>query len=261
MMARWSGLVAVADGLTSALSTPDECARIQRMPACLPPAPPISVEVSIDDLADIVTPSHAFPTTERLGSCVGLAMSAREDAGVRITTSCVSGSCVDGAADGASGRTLLAPTLNADDRDVVRGGGGVERVVRVAFATPEYVSLYVAETTMSPGAAHANNSLTCRTFDRHSGRELRLGDILTAPGARRVVAAAQALNDDETALERLDATLPRHVTFSDVSFRWGSGHGDEPQLILCGERWNTSEVTELPIDQLGVLHLLSRADR
>ncbi len=86
--------------------------------------------------------------------------------GLEVRTVCDAGACVDGLYDTAEEgdeRRLIAPAL-------ANGEFGpddfVERAIHITAATDEYVSVYIATVSYSPGAAHANNTLLCSTFRR-----------------------------------------------------------------------------------------------
>ena len=241
-------------------TTPSRVTSPLAQPACV-----ASDVVSIKDLPNIVRPTSVI-TTAALGdrhwrepAGVGYRNGERlvsvETQGVRIATTCGDDWCVDSAIDVASGRAFVKPGLGsleigADPR------ASVERVIRVAYATPRYVSLYIARTEFTGRRPY--NTLTCRTFDRKSGRELRLRDLIPAAAAKRVIAQAEKLKDEMTAIDELGAALSlARATFSEQAFRWGRNlaRGEEPELILCGETGD-SEVRELFIDDLPVLGVL-----
>jgi hypothetical protein len=140
--------------------------------------------VGIADLADVHLALAGAPTTAVLEKRRSPSPDRNLPGGLRITTRCDQGCCVDGLA--ADGKALIAAELDGDDRRACRGGW-VDRVVRVAFQDRAAVSVYVGRSWFVNGAAHANNQLVCRSFDRASGRPLKLGDVLSGAEARRVL--------------------------------------------------------------------------
>lgn len=172
------------------MSTPSS-ARSARV--AVPSGLPVARRVSIRDLFHV----RAFDdlTTAELPRRSAAAKGSREPAvGIEVITHCTPDACVDGVRDAASGSVLVAAALSADDRAALSASDGawLERVARTAYVSARFVSLYIAESSYT-GGAHANNVLTCATFDRRTGREVTLGDVLV--GAPHLRARVQALLD------------------------------------------------------------------
>jgi len=148
------------------------------------PRPEIGHLVVIKDLADVHLAFKGTPTTAVLEQRRHPPPDRPLRGGLRITTRCEQGCCVDGLM--AADKVLLAPELDADDRRTCRNGW-VDRVVRVAFQDRAVVSVYVARSWFDAGAAHANDQLRCRSFDLATGRPLKLGDVLERAEAQHAI--------------------------------------------------------------------------
>jgi hypothetical protein len=155
--------------------------------------------VSISDLPDLHPPTGVTTAAvgqRRSGGTVELG------GGLQLVTRCGSNAawCVDGLIHDR--RTLISPYLSFEELQVYdpgHGGGDawLERVIRVAAHDDRFVSLYVAESEYS-GGAHANNSLTCRSFDAMTGNALALFDVIPYDDAERLLADLRgALADDD----------------------------------------------------------------
>ena len=60
--------------------------------------------------------------------------------------------------------------------------GDLERIIWITAVTPRHVSVLIGQSEYTEGAAHANNSLRCATFDRQTGREVSLFDFVRRDG-------------------------------------------------------------------------------
>ena len=60
----------------------------------------------------------------------------------------------------------------------------LSRAVRVAYASKDFVSIYLGEDEYTTGGAHHNNNLDCMTYSRKTGKRLRIRDILGKRRAR-----------------------------------------------------------------------------
>ncbi len=127
--------------------------------------------VRIDDLPG-ARPRSDIPTTAMLGRRSKPGSTTAQ--GMTVITVCGETYCTDGLRDERSGSLLVDPAPTPDEREVERQGGWLERVLRVVYVSEDFVSLYVAESSLSAGAAHANNRLSCTTYDRHTGHALPL---------------------------------------------------------------------------------------
>lgn len=174
-----------------------------------PVSAPLARRVWISDLERKSAPRrHAFPSTAMLGRRSKKNEGSRRVApGFELSTRCSGNACVDELRELAAGLVLVPAALTADDREVLAPHGSwLERRLWLASATDRFVSVYVAESSFPDGAAHANNSLSCQTFNRKTGRQVTLADVL--PDASRLTARVQALIDDpERALEVLGDSL------------------------------------------------------
>lgn len=168
----------------------DSFDEIQTIRPCVPirHLPEIGRLVGIADLADVHLALRGGPTTAVLENRRRPDPDRPLPGGLRITTRCESGCCVDGLT--AGGKVIVAAELDADDRRTCRAGW-LDRVVRVVFQDRSTVSIYEARSWFSAGAAHANNQLRCRSFDLATGRPLRLGDVLPRGDAKSAIGRAR----------------------------------------------------------------------
>ena len=146
-------------------------------------------------------------------------------------------SCLDGLLDGRTGKYLLAPVPTRDEREVLAAPGTVQRVVRLVAVSRRYVSVYLGDSTLSSGAAHANNSLDCATYSRRTGRRLTLEDVVPPARARTLRRQARALVAD--AAERHPgvptALAPRSFLLDATGTR----------VSLCTARWDSDTVLRI----------------
>lgn len=223
---------ALTTAAAPAVATPAPAPR----PETVAPAPRFATPLGIADLEGVVRASGV--TTAMLG---GRAHDSEIElpGDLRVVTRCGAHGCVDGLVAGR--RTLIPAALAAAEEKALRDGDGyfLERVVRVPWSDERHVSAYVAESELS-GGAHANNHLSCRTFERAGGRALMLADVLPPRSAALLLAKVQALLDDPNAA--IDAGLGfdastdwsrYHVT--PTGFRFASAPGDAPAILLCAE--------------------------
>lgn len=121
--------------------------------------------------------------------------------GIRIETRCGDHWCVDGLSIGGLVIAEPRPTPDEiawlkepDDEDPSISSSELQRAIRVAWHDESVVSVYLMEATFGSGGNHFNNEMKCRTYDRKTGRALRLRDVLDArtmrllPRIRRFVA-------------------------------------------------------------------------
>jgi hypothetical protein len=165
--------------------------------------------VSIRDLPDIKRPpERGSPGGRGPATTAALRPRGRPDpdrplpGGLRITTRCEHGCCVDGLM--AGDRVLLAAAVGAGQRSTCRHGW-LERVVRVAYQDETAVSIYVAESSYDDGAAHANNLLRCRTFDLATGHRMMLHDVLPGAQSGKALAAVRRRLRDSIDFSRFTA--------------------------------------------------------
>ncbi len=174
-----------------------------------PASTPLARRLWISDLERESAPRrHASPSTALLARRSKTNEGSRRLApDFELSTRCSGNACVDGLREPGAGLPLVSAALTADDREILAPQGSwLERRLWLASATDRFVSVYVAESSFSGGAAHANNSLSCRTFNRKTGRQLTLADVL--PDASRLTARVQALIDDpDRAVEVLGDSL------------------------------------------------------
>ncbi|WP_147450414.1 hypothetical protein [Corallococcus carmarthensis] len=141
------------------------------------PSPPDEVSlVSLDELAP--TPPSPIPSTALVRSREQPTGGVRERTGdVSVVSHCEKQSCMDGLQDLRTKRELIALAPTRDERATLDGQGSVQRVVKIAHTSDGFVSVYTGSTNISDGAK-ANNSLSCATYGRGTGRPLNLKDAV-----------------------------------------------------------------------------------
>lgn len=134
-------------------------------------------------LEELAGPRRSTPGTLVTGR-VDPARGIRERAhGVTVTSE----DGFDALVDDDNGRELVARAY--DSERFAYGGDGftgdthIERVISIVARTDRYVSVFLGHSMYTPGAAHANNDLTCVTFDRATGARATLGDLPLKPDA------------------------------------------------------------------------------
>ncbi|WNG18180.1 hypothetical protein [Cystobacter fuscus] len=141
----------------------------------------------------------------------------REQVGdIIVTTQCGPHYCTDGLRDSRSGLELLPTALTVEESELVAASAEFERAVRIAHLEESYLSAYKGFTEFS-GGAHANNELTCGTWDRRTGREVGLSEVLPP-------AEASALKQRATVAlqEFLEETGRPRYTLDELSFLYDS---------------------------------------
>lgn len=143
-----------------------------------------------------------------------------------VTSRCAEDSCFDGLRDLRTGRELIPTEPTAGEREVLAAPGYLQRVVRIATVSERYVSLYLGDSSYS-GGAHANNGLVCATYDRRTGRPLKLSQVVPAAEARALTRKASRM---------LTAFLSRHAevehTLRPASFLYDAA---TRRISLCAE--------------------------
>lgn len=147
------------------------------------------------------------------------------------------GSCFDGLMDGRTGKLLLAPVPTREEREVLEGPGTVQRVVRLVAVSRHSVSVYLGDSTLSAGAAHANNSLGCATYSRRTGRRLTLEEVVPRRRARMLRRQAQAL-----ATEYAGHHWGMPTTLAPESFLLDA---TGTRVSLCTTRWDSPTVLRI----------------
>jgi hypothetical protein len=223
----------------------------------------VSRQLEISDLEGIVRPpSGLAETTAALGRRKQAARRELSN-GLRIETRCGKNWCIDGLA--IADRVLIGAEPDADEARVLRDedGAWLERVIRIAWQDDAFVSVYVAESSFSDGAAHANNHFTCRSFERRAGRAVSLRDVLPATSAKLLLAKMRGLFNPEVAAEELGETLDTWgFELKPEGFRFGRTAeytGSRPEIILCAESASTAHdgaIVELKVEAMPVSYLL-----
>jgi len=132
----------------------------------------------------IPTPPSPVPTTAMLRPRSMPPSGRREQVGdIIITTQCGPHHCTDGLHDTRSGLDLMPTALTVEENEFVAASAEFERAVRIAHLGETYLSAYRGFTEFS-GGAHANNELACGTWDRRTGHQLRLSEIVPPTEAR-----------------------------------------------------------------------------
>jgi hypothetical protein len=149
----------------------------------------------------------------------------REQLGdIVVTTQCGPRYCVDGLQDLRSGRELMGMALTDEEKELVAAAAGFERAVRVANLGEIYLSAYQGFTETS-GGAHANNALACATWDRRTGRQIRLLEVVS--GVEASVLKEQATMALQEFLE--ETGRPRY-TLDETSFLYDSA---KQRITFC----------------------------
>jgi hypothetical protein len=215
--------------------------------------------LSISDLPDLRAPGPG-PTTAELARRSSADEGTSEvGPGIAIVTHCIGDSCVDGLEDTATGAMLISAALSADEMALVGtdGSGWVERVVRVSYVSDRYVSAYIAESSFS-GGAHANNVLSCATYDRAKARPAPLADVLG--GAPHVLPDVQALlNDEDLSMEVLGTNSEGGLVVRGDYLLTQGARGPAAAVVLCADGSYpdaSGSVLEIPLDQIPVEYLL-----
>ena len=207
--------------------------------------------LDIRDLDDVEGPPPDAITTMALSRRSGPSERAAWP-GIRVVTRCAPAGCVDGLI--IDGRTLIPPSPTAEEQQWIdEHGGSLERVIRVGWddlAEGRYVSIYVAETSLAPGAARSNNRLYCRTLERSTGRMVRLHDILPVH-TDWLLTKVEALAGGRVGPDVLiGAESYRGYETDALSFRLDSLEGHHamlPEVVMCAEGDHTSEADMLEI--------------
>lgn len=173
----------------------------------------------------IPTPPSAVPTTAMLRSRTMPPSGQREQVGdIIVTTQCGPRYCTDGLRDSRSGLDLIPTTLSAEENELVAASAELERAVRIAHLEESYLSAYKGFTEFS-GGAHANNELTCGTWDRRTGRKVSLSEVLPPAEASALKQrAAVALQ------EFLEETGRPRYTLDELSFLYD---GARQRVTFC----------------------------
>ncbi|NOJ91794.1 hypothetical protein HMI51_02380 [Corallococcus coralloides] len=182
-------------GLPITVENPSPEMEVVPEPSPLPPdagvpAPPADVGlVSLEEVAP--TPRSRFPSTAMVRQRSQPADGVREQTdNVAVVSHCEGLACLDGLKDLRSGRELISLAPTRDEKNILKEEGSLERVVKIAHASESFVSAYTGHSEYS-GGTHANNSLSCVTYDRHSGRPMRLKDAVTARKAQSLMRDAR----------------------------------------------------------------------
>lgn len=181
--------------------------------------------------------------------------------GIRIITRCSDNWCVDGLQ--VDGRTVIAPSPSLEEKKVYQSEGEwLEQVIRVAWESDRYISIYIARSEFS-GGAHANNTIICRTYRRAGGKLLSLEDVLPAVSANRLLNKARDLFNEDKAFDVLGDSLNAQgfeLKLKDFRFERTAEHrGENPEIILCAQGpypSGSAELLELRVEAFPVAYLL-----
>ncbi|WP_309892744.1 hypothetical protein [Archangium sp.] len=194
----------------------------------------------------IPTPPSPVPTTAMLRSRSMPASGRREQVGdIIVTTQCGPRYCTDGLRDTRSGLDLIPTALTAEEHELVAASAEFERAVRIAHLGDSYLSAYRGATEFS-GGAHANNELACGTWDRRTGRQLRLSELVPPAEARALhQRAAVALQ------EFLEETGRPRYMLDEASFLYDSAR---QRVTFCAlaPMVVAGTVIEIPVERDGV---------
>jgi hypothetical protein len=227
--------------------------------------------LSIEQLEGIIRPEDAGSGPSTTAALHGSAYPAELTLpdGVRIQTRCGEGWCVDGLF--INGKELIPAAPDRERAKAFQGSGGKwVRVIRVAWQDSSFLSIYIAESSFTAGAAHAVNAFQCRSFDIKTGRGLSLGDVLPLQSAKLLRTKVRALlHDPELALQELgvrenlrelNAESFDLRSLQDFRFARSPQHGAErPEIVLCAQgtfAGNDSLMLELRVEALPVAYLL-----
>lgn len=119
--------------------------------------------------------------------------------GIKVSTKCQGGYCVDGLLDGPKNKTLLAATPSQEELAMSREQGQVERVVRIASVGFGHVSVFLGRAAFD--GKNAQLALECATFYRATGERISLYDLLPAKVADPMLREAK---------DAIQAAYPQH---------------------------------------------------
>jgi|GEM_PF-3182507 len=179
--------------------------------------------VRLDEV--IPTPPSPVPTTAMLRARSLPPSGRREQVGtIAVATECGPGYCSDGLLDLSSRRVLVATMPTAAERESLAGPGTFERALKVAYSGDSYVSVYQGYTEFA-GGAHANNELSCATWDRRGGRKVSMSDIVSHRQVKSLEERAVAALEDF-----LTETGHPRYTLDEESFLYDEAN---QRFILC----------------------------
>lgn len=206
-------------------------------------------EVHMDDLAGDRTPEELPPDDgmAHLGRASTFVLPQRDEAGAPVPVEaggeglfihsrCNQAGCADGLEDREHHHELIAPaTLPGESAHT-----DMESVLRVLDADWQNrrVSLLRLESRYTRGAGHSNNSTECLTFDRKTGRRLKLSDLVGAAEARRLLARANHLRDDENVIELHLDPPSAFRDFTDAGLLLlpdSPERSNQYDIVLCGD--------------------------
>jgi len=147
-----------------------------------PPPPCAQVIAARESRLDTLAPSpeSRAPTTAMVRMRTAPSNGERERMrDVAVVSQCGDDFCIDGLRDVRTGRDLIALKLTKDERQILAAPGTLQRVVKLAHVGERYVSVYTGYSEFS-GGAHSNNHLACETYDRRTGRTVRLAAVVPA---------------------------------------------------------------------------------
>jgi hypothetical protein len=128
--------------------------------------------VSLDELAP--SPSSPIPSTAMVRARTQPADGVRERQGdIAVVSRCEAQTCLDGLRDLRTERELIPFAPTRDEKETLDGQGSVQRVVKLARASDDSVSVYLGSTSTSEGSK-STNRLACVTYNRHTGRPMSL---------------------------------------------------------------------------------------
>ena len=124
----------------------------------------------------VIPPSSfmsAHPTKETSGCCT-------------VVSQCSGATCAEGLSVPTTSRKIINPSKRI--QSLTEEYGTDSDVTAVVFAASEVdhlISAWLGSSSYTPGAAHANNSLACGTYDLQTGRQLTLSEVV--PDGERVL--------------------------------------------------------------------------
>lgn len=146
---------------------------------------------------ELLAPTPFDPyTTARVRMRQEPSSGERERVGeVAVTSRCTRDSCFDGLRDLRTGRDLLPTAPTPDEQEVLAAPGRIQRVVRIAHVSEEFVSVYLGSASYS-GGARADNALECATFERRTGQRVALLRVVSSREAQRLTREASRMLKD-----------------------------------------------------------------